>query len=211
MSDDWNIAFHRAPLTPEPSERLTPKILLNASIGREYWKVSISQIPKGLNYRNSLQEIVDNLHEEEPQGKGAIFHGSYGTGKSSSAAIVLKAGLCRGGQGYFVRALDLKQAHDKSWATLTPEGITVWDMVTRSQLVVVDDLGAEAQSEYGRGPDTRVVEALIRARYDNRLATYITTNLDLSALASTYASIASILLYPDRFRTVAVRGKSWRN
>lgn len=211
MNDNWNIAFYRAPLSPEPSERLSPKILLNAAIGREYWKVSIQQIPKNLPYRKSLQEIVDSLHEDEPLGKGAIFHGSYGTGKSSSAAIVLKAGLCRGGQGYFVRALDLKKAHDKSWATLTPEGITVWDMITRSQLVVVDDLGAEAQAEYGRGPDTRIVESLIRARYDNQLATYITTNFDLATLSSTYSSIASILLYPARFRTVAVRGKSWRN
>jgi len=211
MSDDWNIAFHRAPLTPEPSERLTPKVLHNANIGREYWRASISKIPKGLAYRAALEGIVESLPEDEQSGKGVIFHGPYGSGKSSSAAIVLKAGLCRGGQGYFVRALDLRRAHDKSWATLTPEGLTVWDMVTRSQLVVVDDLGAEAQSEYGRGPDTRVVEALIRARYDSRLPTYITTNLELSRLTEVYASIASILLYPERFQIVSVREKSWRN
>lgn len=210
MGDDWNIFFHRSPLTPDPSVRITSRSLVNAGIGREYWGAGIKKIPDGLAYRSSLKSIIRNLHLDEPKGRGAIFYGKFGSGKTASAAICLKSAMIRGGQSFLIKSLEIKHIHDKRWTAISPEGVEMWSMATRTQFVAIDDLGAEAMPEFGRGPDTRVVEELIRARYDERLPTYITTNLDLHSLAETYNSIKTILLDPAHYRIVEVSGKAWR-
>jgi len=208
--DAWNIAFFRGRLTPEPSDPLTPQVIQNSNIGKSYWDVGISKIPIEFRYRAAIQNIVTNLHVEERQGKGAIFYGDFGHGKTSSAVICLKAAMARGGQAYFEEAINLKRAHDKPIFCLTPEGIPVWDMVTKCHFVVIDDLGNETVTSGYEAGDHRVIESLIRARYNNRLPTYFTTNWPLEKLLTQYAGVASILTDLGRFRLVEVKGESWR-
>lgn len=210
MSDDWNIAFYRADLTPYPRDPVSHRTLRSANIGESYWPAGVEKIPADLSYRADLQRIIGKLHESAQTGLGAIFFGLYGHGKTSAAAICLKSALCRGGMAYMVEALTLRAAHDKPQNYLTNEGVPVWDMARRCHFVAIDDLGAEQRVEYGQPPDTRVVEELIRYRYSRKLPTFITTNLSVQALMVAYQDLKTIFLDPSRYEIVEVRGKNWR-
>lgn len=211
MSDDWNISFYRPPLWSEPRDPLTKNAFVNAMIGREYWAVKRSKIPDHCAYRKQLGAMIASLPQDAEDGKGAIFYGGYGHGKSSAGVIMLKAAYVRGAQMFFRKANLMKDPFKKQWAYLSPEGVPVWDMMTRCQFSVLDDLGAElAQAGYEAG-DIRIMESIVRDRYDARLPTYITTNLELSDLTTAYPSLGTIFLDPTRYHLVEVSGKNWRN
>jgi len=209
MSDGWNINFYRRPLSDEPIWRVTPRMLHNARIGRSYWSVSTEQIPPTKKYRIILQGLIKDLPSSEAAGCGVVFLGPFGSGKTSAGCILLKAAMARGGQSFFVSALELKSAYDRRIYALSPEGVQVWDMATKCQIVLIDDLGAEIGPTVAGG-DVRVAEELIRARYNERLTTYITTNMKLSELMSTYKALASILSEPSRYRHIVVKEVNWR-
>jgi len=210
MSDEWNITFMRAPLSPDPTSKLTPRGLRNANIGRSYWNANIAQIDDGYPYRAKLQKIIANIHVDERAGKGAIFYGNFGHGKTSSAVICMKAAMVRGAQAYLEPAVNVERAYEKTIFYLTPEGIQVWDMLTRCQFVTIDDLGNETVTSGYKAGDNRMVEALIRARYNDRLPTYITTNRPLEHLMKEYAGLATIFLDQSRYELVEVKGRNWR-
>jgi DNA replication protein DnaC len=211
MSDDWNISFYRPPLWPDPRDPLTERAFINAMIGREYWFAKRTMIPDRCAYKEKLAEMVATLPADAAVGKGAIFYGGYGHGKSCGGVIMLKAAYVRGAQMFFRKANLMKPACLKPWAHLSPEGIQIWDMMTRCHFSVLDDLGAElAQAGYEAG-DIRIMESIVRDRYDAKLPTYITTNLELNDLMAAYPSLSSIFLDPTRYYLVEVTGKNWRN
>lgn len=207
---EWDLHFLRRPLSDQPEFRITERMLRGAGIGRSYWPVQISDIPDVCDYKRTLSEMVANLVVDEARGKGAIFYGKFGRGKTSAATIMLKSCMVRGGQVFHLKATAAEHAFEKRWADQTSEGVPIWDMLTKSQVVTLDDLGAEiVQSGYKAG-DNRVIEQLIRDRYDDRLLTYVTTNLEIDNLAKIYPSLRSIFLDGSRYRIVSVDGHNWR-
>lgn len=210
MSSFDNEAFFRGHISPEPRDPVTSSTLTRAGVGREYWSASIAAIPDHCAHKRKIQELVQNLHIDERRGKGAIFCGEQGFGKTAASTILLKAAIARGGQGYFCYANKLSFVFEKPWAYLTPEGIQEWDMATRVQFFVLDDLGSELQSAGYKAGNNQAIEALIRARHNERLPTYITTNLSMKRLAETYASFQTILLDEKRFEFIPVAGHNWR-
>jgi DNA replication protein DnaC len=211
MNDDFNVAFFREELSPKPRDPLTKNTLINAGIGEEYWRgAKLGSIPDQCAYKRELFRMVKTLHIDELGGKGAIFYGNFGYGKTAAGVIMLKAALVRGAQGYFYEAVNIEAAHEKTWVYQTPEGIHVWDMACRGHFFVLDDLGTELVRSGYKAGDTRVVESLIRARYNRRLPTYITTNLPLPQMMKSYPSLRSIFLDPKRFDLIKVTGKDWR-
>lgn len=207
---EWDLDFFRRELTPEPSFSVTRRMLRNAGIGKAYWGCSVSKIPDACEYKTALTEMVASLPQDERAGKGAIFYGKHGYGKTSSGVILLKAAMARGGQCFHRMAAGVEHAYEKRWAETNLDGVEVWDLLTKSQLLCLDDLGHELAAAGYKAGDTRIIEELIRLRYDERLTTYITTNLSLKELAARYSSIASILLEPRRYRIVEVDGHNWR-
>lgn len=207
---DWRLDFYHRPLTPEPAFKITKDMLRNAGIGKSYWPCTIKKIPDECAYKAVLAEMVETLPEDERAGKGAIFYGNHGYGKTSSGAIMLKAAMARGGQCFHRMAATVEHAYEKRWVETNFDGIQVWDLLSRSQLLTLDDLGHELASGGYKVGDTRIIEELIRLRYDDRLTTYITTNLPIQEMVKQYQSISSILLDPSRFRVVEVDGFNWR-
>ena len=209
MSESWHINFYRRELAPTPSTVVTPRILTNARIGKSYWGVTTSRIPSKAPHRSVVEGIVKELHNDERVGRGALFHGPFGSGKTSCGVVCLKSGIVRGGQASMLSALEMRAAYDRRIYYLTPEGIQLWDMACRCQLLLLDDLGSEIGPTVGGG-DTRVAEELIRARYNDQLTTYITTNLSLDQLSGTYRGIASIPMDWSRYYKIEVTGIDWR-
>lgn len=201
--------FHRA-LSSEPTFRVTASMLQNAGIGKSYWSSSMDQIPDSCSHKKVLMSMIKSLHLDERMGKGAIFFGNHGHGKTSSSSIMLKAALARGGQVFHRKASTLEYAYEKRWMVKNQDGIPVWDMLIGSQFLTLDDLGSELRPSGYRAGDIVIVEELIRERYDSRLVTYITTNLPMQELPKYYGSICSIFFDPSRFSLVEVCGFNWR-
>lgn len=207
---EWKRGLYHRPLTPKRSTAITREMLVNAGIGRSYWPCSIGQIPDSCEYKKALRSMVRDLHLDAPEGRGALFFGNHGYGKTSAADIMLMAAMSRGGQCFHRMAAQVEHAYTKRWVETNLDGVEIWDLLVGSQLLVLDDLGHELAASGYKAGDTRIVEELIRLRYDDRLTTYITTNLPLPELIKIYQPISSILLDPTRFRIVEVSGHNWR-
>jgi len=205
-----SLDFYHRRLSSSPDYSITREMLRNAGIGRSYWSVSVKQIPDNCPYKISLQEMIASLPEDVRRGKGVVFYGLHGYGKTSAAEIMLKAAMARGGQCFSRMLSSIEHAYEKRWTETNMDGIEVWDMLTKCQLVTLDDLGHELAAGGYRVGDIRIFEELLRQRIDDRLVSYITTNLPIKELPKQYPSIKSILFDPTRFYMVDVTGHNWR-
>ena len=72
----------------------------------------------------------------------------------------------------------------------------MWSFACHCDVLLIDDLGKEHRTEsgYASGLAERKLEDLLRARYDRKGVTFITTNLTAAAIKETYKkSTLSIL------------------
>lgn len=114
----------------------------------------------------SISDVCKNYVENFRQmdGKGLLFFGNVGTGKSFYAACIVNALLEKGVSCRFTTFT--KQAKD-------PEDLNEFD------LVVLDDLDAERDTEYMN----EIVWSIIDERYQKNLPVIITTNLTAKQLS----------------------------
>jgi DNA replication protein DnaC len=111
--------------------------------------------------------------------KGLLLRGTEGTGKTHIAIAILKEIIQKGHEGLYwnVPELFCELRRTMGNSTDIDEG-SILDEAIETQLLVLDDLGAEKASEY-------VLDRLyliINGRYENDLPTLITTNLGLEQL-----------------------------
>lgn len=108
-----------------------------------------------------------------------LLEGSYGTGKTHLAAAIGNARLSRGDQVLFITTPDLL---DHLRSTFSPSSETGYDemfeRVRNIGLLILDDLGVENPSEWAK----EKLFQLLNHRYTRRMATVITTNVDLDTL-----------------------------
>lgn len=122
------------------------------------------------------KRYVENFEELKKDGKGVIFYGGVGTGKTFMAAAIADA-LYQKGYATMVtnfayisnklqESFDGKQAYINSFNML--------------DLLVIDDFGAERKTEYMQ----EIIFNVIDSRYRSGKPMLITTNLDLEAIKS---------------------------
>lgn len=113
--------------------------------------------------------------------KGLLLHGREGTGKTHIAIGILKEILAKGHSGLYWNVpelfLELRRTISES-AEL--DEATILDEAIETDLLVLDDLGAEKVSEFVLDR----LYVLINGRYENDLPTIITTNRTLEELRS---------------------------
>lgn len=122
---------------------------------------------------NAMRQYAGQFKEFYKNNIGVLLYGAVGTGKTFYAACVVNAVI---EQGYsakmtnFSRVLNMLQS--------TNERQTYIDELCNYQLLVIDDLGVERQSQYA----LEQVYNVIDTRYETRKPLIITTNLSLSEL-----------------------------
>jgi len=208
---DWSLDFYYRRLSRDPEFEITKTMLHNAGIGRSYWRANIDKIPNGCAYKEQMKGMISTLPEDCSRGKGAIFHGNHGYGKTSAACVMLKAAMVRGGHCFHRLAGSIEHAYEKRWLETNLDGVQVWDLLTQQQLVTLDDLGQEQAAAGYKAGDIRIIEELIRSRYDRKLPTYITTNLPIAELGKQYPTIGRIFYDSKRYHLVKVDGHFWSN
>ena len=128
------------------------------------------------NLRQSYERAV--AYARDPQG-WLVLKGGYGCGKTHLAAAIANQRLAQGSPVLFVNTPDLL---DHLRATFNPESTVTYDerfdQVRNSPLLILDDLGTQSNSEWAQ----EKLYQILNHRYNARLPTVITTNLELEAI-----------------------------
>lgn len=120
------------------------------------------------------RKYVENFKDMKQKGKGLLFFGSVGTGKTFYAACIANALIDKG-----YPCLVTNFARLTNTITGMYEGKQEYlDSLNNYSLLVIDDLASERNTEYMN----EVVFNLIDARYRSGLPIIITTNLTADEL-----------------------------
>jgi DNA replication protein DnaC len=132
--------------------------------------------------RDAFMRCVEYAHN--PTG-WLLLLGSYGCGKTHLAAAIANAALERGLQTYFAIAPDLL---DHLRAAYAPNSEGSYDdrfeAVRTVPLLIIDDLGTENTTPWAR----EKLYQIFNHRYNYRLPTVITSNVELDSLDPRIAS-----------------------
>ncbi len=128
------------------------------------------------NLRQAYERAAD--YARAPHG-WLILKGGYGCGKTHLAAAIANYRLTEGLPVLFVNTPDLL---DHLRATFNPESTVSYDerfdQVRNSPLLILDDLGTQSNSEWAQ----EKLYQILNFRYNAKLPTVITTNLDLESI-----------------------------
>jgi DNA replication protein DnaC len=121
-----------------------------------------------------VKKFVDKLDENLRTGKGIWFLGDVGTGKTTLAMLISKAAL-EAGNSVAIYSMPKLLARIRRTYDAEPGGDSYsqfFDRLTSVDLLHIDDLGAERQTEW-------VIEQLysiVNERYENERSILFTTN-----------------------------------
>jgi hypothetical protein len=130
---------------------------------------------------------------------GLILMGPVGTGKTHLAVSIMRARMI----GDLVSAIELLDAILKSYRT--HETCTQLETARHSELLTLDDLGAEAKGEWAG----REILELIGYRYEYKLPVIVTTNASMSMLKSRLGA-RTVSRLAEMCEVVPLRGSDHR-
>jgi DNA replication protein DnaC len=127
----------------------------------------------------TVRQYLDTIEQQLDQGKGLWFSGNKGTGKTTLAMLVSKTALQKGRSVAIYSMPTLLAIVRETFNDASKRSyIDLYERLTTIDLLHLDDLGTEKSSEW-------VLEQLysiINARYEQKRAVVITTNLGGAAL-----------------------------
>jgi DNA replication protein DnaC len=131
-----------------------------------------------------IEDYIENAKYYLEDGRGIIFNGPVGRGKSLSAMKILMNLIDKGYSGYFITIKELLDMIKKSWKD--EEFEKTKNHIYNCQFLVIDDLGTEYKKE---GSDWAITEldGLMRHRYYKKLPLITTTNSNIEMLTAKYA------------------------
>jgi DNA replication protein DnaC len=121
----------------------------------------------------AMQNYVDNFAELKKQGKGLLLYGTCGTGKTYAACEIANALIEK---GYTVKVTNFSRVLNDLQGTFEKQEYI--DGFSRYNLLVIDDLGIERNTEYAK----EQVYNIIDSRYRAGLPMIITTNLTIDKI-----------------------------
>lgn len=153
---------------------------------------------------NAARRYVQNFAELKKQGKGLLFYGTVGTGKTFFACCIANALIDKGYPCMVTNFARLTNTLQEKFDN-RQEYI---DSLNRFDLLVIDDLGAERKSDYMQ----EMVFNIIDARYRAGLPIIITTNLSIDEIKKPQ-TVGNARIYDriiERCFPIEVEGKSRR-
>ena len=136
-------------------------------------------------------------------GRGLVFYGPVGTGKSYMAGCICNAVINRGYTARMANLPDIGRGLQETW-----DKQAYLARLTDCDLLVIDDLGVERKSDYM----DEIVFSVVDAWYRSGTPLIVTTNLTSDELSKS-SRLAERRVYErilERCRPVAVEGTSQR-
>jgi len=140
-------------------------------------------------YYDDLGDYMSNLDMVYRHGKGLLFHGVLGTGKTYLAALILKRAILAGYNGYFVQFTDLFLDWAESWKD--PVAQRRYQRMKRADFLLLDDVLSDGRNQSGYLQSG--LEAVVRHRHNQQLPTLVTTNMTPDDLFSEFPRASSVL------------------
>ena len=132
----------------------------------QYWTFENSTDCKAIEIARNYVENFDTMKEN---GKGLLFFGKTGTGKSFTGACIANALTDRGIPCCMTKFADIRNKAQENF-----EGrAEYFKSFNKYQLLVIDDLFAESKTEYMQ----EIVYAVINARFEAGLPLIVTSNV----------------------------------
>jgi DNA replication protein DnaC len=183
------------------------KFLLNAGIGKAYQRYALGDCadadPAAIA---AVNEYLDSSEYYITQGRGLIFHGTHGTGKTLLTTILLKQLLAKGVDGYFTTFVGLLDNFAAGWKD-DKEKHWFDKRIRNAPLLVVDDIGKENPNMNRMASSS--LDGVFRSRTQNGLPTIVTTNLTPKEFEHTYSTSAMELL-TETSLFYSFKGQSYR-
>lgn len=202
--------IYRCPNNPleadtERHARLRRISNLDAYADKNFYNFVVDQPALKPAERQSLDVAlsISRRYAENPDG-WLLLEGTYGCGKTHLAAAIGNERLQRGELVLFVTVPDLLDHLRSTYAPSSEIGYDeTFERVRNATLLILDDLGAESPSQWAR----EKLFQLLNHRYSHRLATIITTNVDLETLD---ARIRSRLLDSELIKRGKITAPDYR-
>jgi len=154
----------------------------------------------------AARTYLENWEENEKKGRGLIFQGEVGLGKTHLIAAIVNELQRRLIFSYFLSVpLFLERVRDSFDEENTSEG-KVMRALAAPRLLALNDMGAEKSSEWA----IERLYQLIDDRYNYRSPVLVATNLDARGLASVYGSRIVDRLYEMCGSPIRLEGDSYR-
>lgn len=178
-------------------ETLSPNSLRLMGVPKQYVDITLEDF---ICYSDALSVVKDyvadfisNLEQNIRQGRGIVFFGSNGVGKSMLSCIILKEAYRH---RYSCRRITFSQYVTKyKEALITREvgGLTesdFYDNYKAVEFLVLEELGKEFDNKFTRD----ILDDLLRYREENCLSTIICTNSDMRNAEEIFGESISSLI-----------------
>lgn len=131
--------------------------------------------------RRNYNECMNFAEKFTGKGRGIVMLGATGLGKTHLSLAIASRVIERGFSAVYVSVPEILRTLDREQFRKTDEN--TMSLVTGCDLLILDDLGAEASSER----NISMVYELINSRINRQLPIIINTNLSLAELKARYS------------------------
>ena len=148
-------------------------------LSEELTNASMGEIDVKDAKRVELIKWLEHFEKEYPKEKKGLFlHGSFGSGKTYLIAALLNELAKR---NYKVVMMYYPEMLNKLKSTFdnNESFIEIFTSIKTSDLLLIDDIGAESVSEWSRD---EILGSILQYRMENNLTTFLTSNLNINEL-----------------------------
>lgn len=161
-------------LYEERSREKVPPILFDVgNVPKKFRDATVDAIPNECSYKKTIKDWVKNVKKNVDEGRWLLLWGTFGTGKTAAANILLREVLLHDGSAFMMtqsQLLDYRiNGENGKFGSFTLDQVA-----TQSNLVLLDDVGNTKSNDF----TLESIEWLAVNRYNTGKSLIITTNLD---------------------------------
>jgi len=182
--------------------------LSEANIPVTYWKLPMSKFVGSEDISKNVLGYVADIKRNYSEGKGLVFAGPYGVGKTYGLCSILKSAIRQGWTAYYTSLPDVSM-----YATSKLYREDYMRACMKSDFLVIDEMDARhmKDSEDAKNFFGSLIEKILRERTQNLLPTFFATNHDSlePVFNGQHARAVSSLLAPCTC-SIVVLGQDFR-